>query len=431
MTEISENIDTIIIGGGFAGMNAARLLGKKQINCEIFTSGFGSSNLWVGTIDFLKSQTNNLEKEFNQFKTIFPNHPYKYLNFNEVDEAISNLSYDFPELFIFKKNNIISNNLVLTIIGNLKPCIGVWSSIFHDTDLFIDGSTTYLIDFIEFNNSAMDLVRKSLKDRYKGNFEVLNISFLELLKKLDPNIFRKNPPQKLSENLIAKHFDKYFDKIIIFADFILNELNKQEGKMSKSGKVYYLFPPVLGIKNNDNILEELSDSLNAKCGELVALSPSLMSKRFIQRFEKTLEDLSVKINKGMVLREIEKNLEGDELIWNLTLENRVGDKKVVKTKYLILATGSVFQEGLFYSKETIKNNFKNLSIPYPNNLTNSYEILINSKRKINSNIFVCGSALYTLMGKISDEEEITHGTGLGLAIATSTKVANEIINRIL
>ena len=68
MTEISKNVDVIIIGGGFAGMNTARLLSKKKINCEIFTSGFGASNLWVGTIDLLKSQKTDLDKEFNQFK---------------------------------------------------------------------------------------------------------------------------------------------------------------------------------------------------------------------------------------------------------------------------------------------------------------------------------------------------------------------------
>jgi anaerobic glycerol-3-phosphate dehydrogenase len=429
MTEISENIEAIIIGGGFAGMNAARLLGKKKINFEIFTSGFGASNLWVGTIDFLKGQTNDLEKEFNQFKKEIPNHPYKYLNFNEVDEAISNLSCDFPELCLFKKNNKITNNLVLTIIGNLKPCIGVWSTIFHDTNLFNDDSTTFLVDFVEFNNSAMDLVRKSLKARYKGNFEVLNLSFLELLKRLDPNIYNEKLPPKLSENLIANYFDNYFDKITVFGNFIINELNKQGRKISELEKLYYLFPPVLGIKNNHNILIKLSEILEAKCGELVALSPSLMSKRIIQRFEKILGDLSVKINKGLTLMKIEKIFEDNELRWNLIFENRVGDKKVVNTKYLILATGSVFQEGLFYSNETIKNNFNKLSIPFPNKMTNSYEIVFNSERNKNSNIFVCGSALYILMGGISDEAEIKHGTGLGLAIATSSKVAKEIIHR--
>ncbi|TFG08638.1 MAG: FAD-binding protein, partial [Promethearchaeota archaeon] len=53
--------DVIIIGGGFAGMNAARLLSQEKITCEIYTSGFGASNLWVGTIDLLKCQGNNLE----------------------------------------------------------------------------------------------------------------------------------------------------------------------------------------------------------------------------------------------------------------------------------------------------------------------------------------------------------------------------------
>ena len=429
MTEISENIEVVILGGGFAGMNTARVLSKKRIICEIYSSGFGASNLWVGTIDFLKSQTDDLEKEFNQFKNKIPNHPYKYLDFNEIDVAISNLSSEFPELYFFKNNGKIRNNLVLTIIGNLKPCIGVWGTIFHDISLFNDKSITFLIDFIEFNNSAMDLVRKSLKDLYKGNFEVLNLSFIELLKRWDPNIHNENLPLKLSENLIANYFDNYKDNITVLANYILTELKKQEKKISISENFYFLFPPILGIKYNQNIIENLSKELNGKCGELVALSPSLMSKRFIQQFEKRLENLSVKINKGFILIEIEPNLEKDYFGWRLIFENRKGEKKIVKAKYLVLATGSLFQEGLFYSNETIKNNFNKLSIPFPNKMTNSYEIVFNSERNKNSNIFVCGSALYILMGGISDEAEIKHGTGLGLAIATSSKVAKEIIHR--
>jgi hypothetical protein len=235
----------------------------------------------------------------------------------------------------------------------------------------------------------------------------------------------------LSENLIANYFDNHFDNIAILGNYILSELKNQDTEISRSEIGYYLFPPVLGIKYNLNIMDMISKELNAKCAELVAFSPSLMAKRFIQIFEKYLEDLTVKINKGYTLSEIGKILERNEVMWNLTFENRAGDKKIVKSKYMILAIGSLFQEGLFYSNVTIKNNFNEISIPYPNKMTNSYEILINSEITKNSNIFVCGSALYTLMGEMSDEEEIKYGTGLGLTIATSSKVANEIINRIL
>jgi anaerobic glycerol-3-phosphate dehydrogenase len=429
MTEISEDGKVIIVGGGFAGMNAARILSKNEIKCEIFTSGFGASNLWVGTIDLLKSQTNDLEKEFNQFKKDIPNHPYKYLNFKEVNEAISNLSLDFPDLYLFKKNNKITNDKVLTIIGNLKPCVGVWDTIFHDTNSFDDNKTTILIDFIEFNNSAMDLVEIGLKERYKGKFKVLTLSFTELLKRWNPHS-NDSLPKKLSENLIANYFDNHFDNNAILGNYILSELKNQDIEISRSEIWCYLFPPVLGIKYNLNIMDTISKELNAKCAELVALSPSLMAKRIIQKFEKYLEDLTVKINKGYTLSEIGKILERNEVLWNLTFQNRAGQKKIVKSKYMILAIGSLFQEGLFYSHRTIKNNFNEISIPYPNKMTNSYEILINSEIIKNSNIFVCGSALYTLMGEMSDEEEIKYGTGLGLAIATSSKVANEIINRI-
>ncbi|MFX1338920.1 MAG: FAD-binding protein [Promethearchaeota archaeon] len=430
MNNISKKVEVVIIGGGFAGMNAACLLSKKEIRCEIYTSGFGASNLWVGTIDFLKSYINDLEEAFNQFINENPNHPYKYLDFNEVDESISNFSSEFPELYFFKNNRKVSNNLVITILGNLKPCIGVWSTIFHDVSLFNDKSSIFLIDFIEFNNSAMDLVRKSLKERYKGNFEILNLSFLELLKSWDPNIINENFPLKLSENLIANYFDKYVNDFNSLANYIISELEKFEKKLSESENLYFLFPPILGIKKNKKIIENLSHKLSGKCGELVALSPSLMSKRLIQRFEKKLENLSVKVNKGYILMNIEPNLEKDNLEWQLIFENRVGHKKIVKTKYLVLAIGSVFQEGLFYSNQIIRKNFNNLSIPFPNKMTNSYELLTDSEKHKNSNIFVCGSALYIVMGGNSDEDEIKHGTGLGLAIATSSKVANEIISRI-
>ncbi|MFX0072712.1 MAG: FAD-binding protein, partial [Candidatus Hermodarchaeota archaeon] len=143
MNEFRENNEVTIIGGGFAGMNVARILSKNNIKCKIYSSGFGASNLWVGTIDFLKTQKNNLEEAFNDFKKSNSNHPYNHLNFNELDEAVLNFSSDFPELKFFKKNDQITNNLVLTIIGNLKLCIGIWNTIFHNLELFKNSEITF------------------------------------------------------------------------------------------------------------------------------------------------------------------------------------------------------------------------------------------------------------------------------------------------
>ena len=43
------------------------------------------------------------------------------------------------------------NRSVLTSLGKLKPCIGIWKTIFHDFDKLTVNSNVVLIDFVEFN----------------------------------------------------------------------------------------------------------------------------------------------------------------------------------------------------------------------------------------------------------------------------------------
>ncbi|MGV9141966.1 MAG: hypothetical protein ACOC1X_03420, partial [Promethearchaeota archaeon] len=64
MTE-SDILDVCIIGGGFTGLNCALLLGEEDINCEIYTTGYGASNLWMGTFDFLNYNSIYLKESFN------------------------------------------------------------------------------------------------------------------------------------------------------------------------------------------------------------------------------------------------------------------------------------------------------------------------------------------------------------------------------
>lgn len=430
MNDATDMLDVCIVGGGFAGMNAARTLSKKGINCEIYSSGYGASQLWAGTMDFLKFSSDDLEKSFREFKDEFPNHPYKHLDFHEAKQALLDFEFDFPEFTFFTKNGKLTNRPVLTTIGNLKPCVGMWGTIFHDFELLGMNTKTILIDFREFNNSVMDLVAKGLSERFRGRFEVLTLSINEIIQKWESEGNTIDLGLKLSENVIANYFDKHADEVDMLASYIRNEMEKEFPELLESPINYYLFPPVLGIKNNRKIVEILSEELKAKCKELVALSPSLMSKRLFHSFEEKLKDLSIKINNEWTLERLE--IESNSLKWNWKchFENKKKEQKIVRSKYLILATGSLFPSGFVGSEEIMKKNFEKHSILVPNRLKNTLELTFQADVNENTRIFVCGSVSYVFMGGITDEEEIKYCTGLGLAIATSVKVANAIINEL-
>jgi anaerobic glycerol-3-phosphate dehydrogenase len=425
-----KEIDVCIIGDGFAGMNVGRLLKKNNVNCEIFSSGISASQLWVGTVDFLKSNQNNLEKTLEDFKRIKPNHPYTKLDWNDIEKSFSEFFSNFPQFKFFKANSKFSNDYVLTTLGNLKTCVGIWKTIFNNFSIFKEKTITCLIDFLEFNNSTMHLVAKSLKEKFPGQFYVLEISFIKLIKAYRFNLEENDLLFNLTENKVAQYFDKFDENIEILADFIKLESKKQLEQSNSQNIKFYLFPPIVGIQFNENILENLSKYLNVECKELVAFSPSLMSKRLIQIFETKLSELSLNVNKGKTLIMLEKEKNNVNMIWNLTFSSQNGEILKIRSKYIVFATGSLFQMGLFSEENQMKNVFSKILIKIPNDMSNNYELWYNNRQDQPTGLFVCGAALFAFMGEIAEEEEIEHSTGLGLVISSGMKVANEIIKRL-
>ncbi len=429
MIQTIGSLDVCIIGDGFAGMNAARILAGQGIKCEIFTSNMGSSRFWVGTVDFLNKEGSDLEADFNQFKEQLPAHPYFHLKFKESARYLREFFTAFPEFVAFTELNLPVNELVLTTLGTQKPCIGAWGTIFRDFLTFKAHTLAVLVDFQEFNNSMMNLVAKGLACNFEGKFKVVRLSLRDLVRQWENAPKNSITPLKLNENQIAQYFDKHTDKCEVLVELIRSGIRDQITTLRDLPITCILFPPILGLQNTTEILRKLTGLLGVKVGELVAFSPSLMSHRFYQKFDDKLKNLAVDVHKGYTLQKLERNSGGQTPTWTCTFEDAKGAQTHVFAKYVILATGSLFNQGCLASDETLRATLERYALPVPNPFTSSFEFVSPSSPTQRSCVFACGSATYLIRGGITDEEEIRYGTGLGLAIITSAKVAEQIFLR--
>jgi anaerobic glycerol-3-phosphate dehydrogenase len=429
MNESQTTTDVSIIGGGFSGLYLGILLKMKGIHCEIFNSGTGASQFWVGTMDFLDYHHNkDLESSFNEFNKEIPHHPYGFLNFNQINRSFIEFSSQFPEFTFSIENNKITNKYVLTTLGNLKPCVGMWNTIFHELGKLDKNSIVILVDFSEFNNDAMYLVAKNLKETFSCTYKILKLSLKKLFDYWEENEDQTEIKGRLSEYRIANYFDTHSDKVNVFGDYIQKELKNQNPEINLDIISSILFPPILGLKAERKIISLLSKYLKIECRELVALSPSLMSKRFNNSISEKVKELEIPIHNNFTFIEFDK-INDQEPHWKLKFVNKDGKIIKVRSRFIVIAVGTLFQEGALAEFKEFKELWEKNSISIPNKLSSSFELLFNDDTK--SNIFVCGSALFSFMKHLDDEDEIKYGTGLGLSIVSGAQIAAQLEKTIL
>ncbi len=428
MSNHVKKLDVCIVGGGFAGLNSALLLAKEGINCEMYTTGYGASNLWMGTLDFLTYNSADIETSFNSFCKAFPQHPYVHFSYKEARKALLQFFADFPDVKCFTIQGKFTNELVLSSLGTLKPCLGIWGSLFHEFDALHNDTNVILIGFREFNNSSLYLLKKGLEERFPSSFAILNLSFKELYSRMEEEVPQASSPSNLSEFKLGRFFDTFFDKMALFTDMILSNLKDQLPKFSGKKIDIFLFPPILGVNRNPEILRALSINLNSKCRELIALSPSLIANRLLNEYEKKLKQEAIQINKGWSLIELENQKKYDQVGWKLIFEDKKGNRESLLSKSIIFSTGSMFQAGILETERKMRDYFAKIDIPIPNKLDSSFQLIFNGG-KDTTNLYLCGSAIYTFTDQTSDEMEIIYGTGLGIPIITSYKIAQSLLNK--
>lgn len=416
--------DVCIIGAGFAGMNAARLLAKQGISCAIYSSESGASNLWSGSFDVLNYPGDNLALELAKFQVALPAHPYQKQNLDSIHNSLEDFFSVFSRLHAFKneEEGLFINHPILTPFGNMKLCAGVWDTIFHQFDSLTPESTCILVEFQEFPDSTMHLIAKGLQEKFSSRFLVLTLSLQEFFQRTNEDLIEDLKNQKLSTTKLASFFDEKTIHMSSLANYIKEILPKQHDSIDLDEISYYFFPPILGVDKTQTILTNLESYLGAECRELILFSPSIMSARLYQQFSRKLKILSVPVQKGYILKEITRS----EDSWLCTIQNE-GVIHQIKSKFLILATGSIFLDGIMSDLPQLGTRFTQLGLEYPNSIGRHLEV---RSTGAHSRIFVIGTASFLFSTDLSFGDEVHDGSGLGLAISTSYTAVQAILGQI-
>lgn len=419
MSNSNQSIETevCIIGAGFAGLNAARLLAKSQISSVLIDGGFGASNFWAGTVDTLDHSNDEGFLQLSQFQQEHKNHPYQHLNQKDLFEALCEFEKAFPSIKIFQNDQRIINRQVLTTLGNLKPTSGLWKTIFHQFDQISSKTLGILIEFEEFELSSMHLLAKGLFDQFPGNYRVLKLSLDTLFKKIHPKYGKNIRDGKISVNSLGKFFEDAKDEISKIAKFIQSNIREQIPKIREDHIQFYLFPPILGIENSSEIISNLHAELNTNVYEIISLSPSILANRLIEQYHSYIgKSKLISKEKGLSLINLSRN----ERTWKLELENGNKESKIIRCKAIIIACGSIFLQGIFESTSLLTELFKENELELSHPIGPNFEV---TSSTFSSNLFIIGSALFHFDENLLDDDEINHGTGLGLAITSSYKVS--------
>jgi len=420
----NQDVDVAIIGGGFAGMNTARLLAKKGINCKIIDAGNGASNFWLGTVDVLNYPGDNLILELAKFQVSLPAHPYSHISMEILQKSLQEFYESFPTFSSFQDSNAeVCNGHVLTSLGNTKLTTGKWNTIFSNFGKLTEESVCLLINFQEFTNSPMALIAKGLEEKFQGQFLVLTVSLRQLFQQMNADLMDNMKKQVISVKTIAKFFDEKAIHMSPLATLIKSNFATKFPEIDWKKISLVLFPPIMGIENCPTIFTHLSSHLGIECFETVALTPSIMAERFLRQFQRKIQVLAIPFAKKTKMVDLTKN----DSEWIVHLVDSHGNTQKLKTKYIVIAVGSLFTQGLFSESYELGNKFHQLELDFPDSIDSNYEIISTTQK---SNIFVVGASNYLFSTDLSEEDEVRDGTGLGVAIATSFKVAEVIQARI-
>lgn len=422
--------DSIIIGGGIAGLTCGIKCAAEGLQCAIISSGMSALHFSSGSLDLLSyyPERRVVYAPFDvlaRLRNDRPDHPYAKCGDDLIEEALSFLQDEVAKEGLLLCSNDRQNHFHITALGTLKPTFLSQRSVFNPdlVEAFQRRPDLGIISFEEFRDFNPTLLAVNLKQHKLFQSCDMKTGSVELAQILRT---RKNPHEFRSIE-IARLFDQGHH---------LQEIAARMRVLADGCGVLGV-PAFLGITRFRSVYDRMSTLTGKIIYEIPTLPPSILGMRLDEALKARFADLG-----GVYIA-------GDRVVSGQTENHRIkhiftrnyGDNRL-EAEFFVLATGSFFSGGLSsrldHMQEPIfdcaleyqpdrkrwyaSSFFARQSHPFLNYgvLTDARFNPFDSHGKCIENLFCAGAIL-------AGYNPIKEGSGSGVAISSGYAAARRII----
>lgn len=326
--------DSIVIGGGMAGLSAALRLAEAGQKTLLMASGQSALHFSSGSIDLLESE-GDPRAALPAFMAEHPDHPYSKVGLTNIEASLADLQRHCHEqgLPLFRQE---TNHQRLTPIGTLKS---TWLSP-HTCACQTDAPApdAILLATLEgFRDFHPALAAANLATHPRFAHCRIMTGEIRLPQLAE---FSRNPHEFRSAD-IARLFDKQKgDQPDLLAD-LAREICRMVHDSSDPGCRHVVLPACLSLGLVGPRLAELEKRTGCTIKEVATMPPSLIGMRMQETLKRRFQALG-----GTFLtseRVLGARYEGDKV---LGVHSQNGDDQLFEADHFVLASGSFFSRGL-------------------------------------------------------------------------------------
>lgn len=413
--------DTIIIGGGLAGLICGLRLQKAGQNCAIVSSGQSALHFSSGSFDLLGRLPDGtiVDKPLEAMESLGENHPYSIIGKEKVAAYAAEAPKMLKDLGIGVTGDASANSWRITPTGERKPS---WLTLDDFTPLASReskiGDKILIVNILGY----LDFNTKFLADSFEKQNSVCRISSIKLD---EMERLRKNPSEMRASN-IARVMDR---------EEVWTKAAEQIKGMIKDEDTIVL-PAVFGLKD-PSVPEKIRKSIGVKTVFVATMPPSVPGIRTQMTLKAEFEKAGGRFLLGDTVTDAVFGQDGK--IESIETAN-FGDIRMYADNF-VLATGSFFSKGMIATPEKVYEPVFGIDLTFgekredwfDRNFWNrqdyiSYGAKVNSSLNPSidgmtiNNLYVAGSLL-------GGSNTLYEGSGGGIAIISAMAAADAILEK--